>query len=102
MRACVRGWVGGLRALASPALRWSPCCHCACALLTPSPPPAPAAPQVCRTTVTSATLQQAQSLHSMAKNELVAICSQGSTAFILVPYLDSQQRVKLAGFLLRF
>ena len=29
-------------------------------------------------------------------------CAQGATAFILVPYLDSKQDVKLAGFLLQF
>uniref|UniRef100_A0A7S3VHU0 Uncharacterized protein n=1 Tax=Dunaliella tertiolecta TaxID=3047 RepID=A0A7S3VHU0_DUNTE len=58
--------------------------------------------QVCRTHVTRANAEQAQSLRSMAVNELVAVSSQGSTAFILVPYLDSKQGVKLAGFLLQF
>ncbi|KAF5839877.1 hypothetical protein DUNSADRAFT_18420 [Dunaliella salina] len=58
--------------------------------------------QVCRTHVTRANAEQAQSLRSMAVNELVAVSSQGSSAFILVPYLDSKQGVKLAGFLLQF
>ena len=57
---------------------------------------------MCRTSVVQASSQQIRSLQSMAEHELVAVSSQGSTAFILVPYLDADKATKLAGFLLLF
>jgi hypothetical protein len=52
--------------------------------------------------VVHASPQQVRSLQSMAEHELVAVSSQGSSAFILVPYLDAHKATKLAGFLLLF
>jgi hypothetical protein len=54
---------------------------------------------VCRATLAALTEHQLAGLATMARNQLVALCSLQTSELHLVPYFDNKNIVRMVGFL---